>query len=181
MICGMGVDPGGGGLFGPVGEIPVEDPGPDFWATPVPWNWGVVAVVVVVSIAYRIYAEETGTPLSRRGAGPDDLYFPDAPRQTYVVGVWRAGEIGEAREMAATWYEVKTWAERESSRFPNVYAWVRSPAGEDGRVKIWTWRRANVVSRRKAYLWESETDRYLTERERAAVEAEAERLYEEES
>lgn len=124
-----------------------------------------------------IYAYNTGTPMSRRGGG---VFIPSGQKWLWLGGVERLDGTKETREeeQSGTWYEMRSWAERESLQPGNLYAWVRRATGREDQVKIWTWRKGFVISRRKLYLWEVEADPYLSERERAAIEEKARESHE---
>ncbi len=161
-------------LFCPVTPLPVNQP---------EWDVPPVAVVflvlmacgAVVSVIVGIYNHNTGTPYRVRGGG---LHTPSGQKWAWVVGVQGSDGTRETRERSATWYEAKTWAERESSRYGTLCAWVSRATGRDDEVQIWTWRNGEIVNRRKLYLWQVEADPYLTERERAVIEEDARQLWE---
>ncbi|MGW4637475.1 hypothetical protein ACWEN6_03050 [Sphaerisporangium sp. NPDC004334] len=134
--------------------------------------------IVVVSVISHIYHQRTGTPYQRRNGG--GLYTPDGEKWLWLVGIERKDGTSQTRKMSATWYDVKTWAERESSRYGTVCAWARRAASRD-RVRVWTWRNGEATNRETFHLWEVRADRYLTDGERAAIEAKAQRSYEERS
>ncbi|WP_147269051.1 hypothetical protein [Sphaerisporangium album] len=130
--------------------------------------------VAVVTLAVTIYNIQTGTPMTRREGG---LYTPRGVPRSWLMGVDRGDGTHEVKPLTGTWYQARVWAERESRRMGTVRAWVRSEPDKKHRYRVWDWRNGVLDARRRSYAWEL-LDHQLTAKERARLDAEAQRLSE---